>query len=196
MIMGILATFAAEGLRFTCLLGMAKPLTLQAAHRIRNIRMDRQPVEGKIKLLREGRLREDEDVGSSWLKNTSATALYVLDGHHTLNCKFSSDLISGHFYQVKTTNHSTGEVQLPLSLNLNRIRTPSRGLQQGSGLSRGSSLNKKGTSTQFFDRFNSASQTREIRNGDTAFISAASVWLITRKEGTDGDKEEESGDEL
>ena len=32
----------------------------------------------------------------------------------------------------------------------------------------------------------------EMRNGDTAFISASSVWLITRKEGTDGGKEEES----
>ena len=124
--------------------------TLEAVHRIRNIRTDRQPVEGNIKLLREGRPREDEDEGSSRLKDTITKALDALDGHHTLSCKFSSDLISGHFYQIKTTSHSPGEVQLPMSLNLNKIRTQSRGLQQGSGLSNGSSLNKKGTSTQFF----------------------------------------------
>ena len=32
----------------------------------------------------------------------------------------------------------------------------------------------------------------EVTNGDTAFISAPSVRLITRKVGTDGGKEEES----
>ena len=42
---------------------MAKLLTLEAGHRIRNM-MDRQPVEGNIKLLREGRPREGEDEGS------------------------------------------------------------------------------------------------------------------------------------
>ena len=174
---------------------MPKPLTLEAAHRIRNIRTDRQPVEGNIKLLREGRPREGEDEGSSWQNDTITTALYALDGHHTLSCEYSSDLISGHFYQVKTTNHTPGEVQLPMSLNLNRVRTQSRGLQQGSGLSRGSSLNKKGTSMQFFDNLTVPTKPEmalEMRNGDTAFISAPSVQLITRKEGTDGGKEEES----
>ena len=83
-IMGILAKFATEGLRFSCLLGMAKQLTLEAVHRIRNIRTDRQPVEGNIKLLREGRPREGEDEGSSRLKNTTTAALHVLDGHNTL----------------------------------------------------------------------------------------------------------------
>ena len=184
MIMGILATFAAKGLRFTGLLGMAKPLTLEAAHRIGNIRMDRQPVKGNIKLLREGRPRVGEDEVSSRLKDTTMTALYVLDGHHTFSHKFSSDLISGHFYQVKTTNYPLGEVQLPMSLNLNMIRTQNRGLQQGSGLCRGRNLNKKGTSTQFLIDLTVPAKPEmalEMRNGDTAFISAPSVWLITRK---------------
>ena len=56
--MGIFATFTTEDLRFTGQLSMAKPLTIEAAHRIRNSRMDRQPIEGNIKILREGKPRE------------------------------------------------------------------------------------------------------------------------------------------